>query len=89
MRQKEVIPYACTQSNSFADTPHRLDTRLHDTTHTTPRMTTRITTPSDDESYPTTQTIGDTDRSDRAPMMFSPTSSATAGQFDTEADQPR
>ncbi|MFC6973611.1 hypothetical protein ACFQL1_01345 [Halomicroarcula sp. GCM10025709] len=53
-------------------------------------MTTRITTPTDDESYPTTtQTFGDTGRSDRAPMMFSPTSSAAMGQFDTEADEPQ
>ncbi|WP_324758292.1 hypothetical protein [Haloarcula montana] len=52
-------------------------------------MTTRITTPTDDESYPTTTHLGDTDRSDRAPMMFSPTSTAAMGQFDTEADEPQ
>ncbi|MBV0922687.1 hypothetical protein KTS45_00600 [Halomicroarcula limicola] len=53
-------------------------------------MTTRITTPTDEDAYPTTtSTFGDTgrsSRSDRAPMTFSPTSFATAGQFDTEAD---
>ncbi|WP_254271447.1 hypothetical protein [Haloarcula marina] len=53
-------------------------------------MTTRITTPTDDEAYPTEiPTFGRESRTDRAPMMFSPTSSATAGQFDTEADEPR
>ncbi len=53
-------------------------------------MTTQITTPTDDDAYPTDQTTFDMrGRSDGAPMMFSPTSSATAGQFDTEADQQR
>jgi len=49
-------------------------------------MTTQITTPTDDDAYPTT----DFDRrtaTDGAPLLFSPTSTATAGQFDTEADQ--
>ncbi|MBX0323553.1 hypothetical protein EGH21_10980 [Halomicroarcula sp. F13] len=55
-------------------------------------MTTRITTPTDDDAYPTTNPTFDgahRSGSDRAQMMFSPTSSATAGQFDTEADEPR
>jgi hypothetical protein len=47
-------------------------------------MTTTITTPTDDESYPTPEFDGRS--TDDAPMMFSPTSTATAGQFDTEAD---
>jgi len=51
-------------------------------------MTTTITTPTDDESYPTPD-FGARDRTDGAPLMFSPTSTATAGQFDTEADQRR
>ncbi len=88
MGRKWVVPDACTQSTLAADTP-RTGHRLHDATHTTPRMTTRITTPTDDESYPTTTHLGDTDRSDRAPMMFSPTSTAAMGQFDTEADEPQ
>ncbi|MFB6222411.1 MAG: hypothetical protein ABEH86_01890 [Haloarcula sp.] len=56
-------------------------------------MTTRITTPTDEEAYPTTNpTFGDTDtgsRSDSAPKMFSPTNHATMGQFETEATDPR
>lgn len=51
-------------------------------------MTTQITTPTDDDAYPTDRTTFDTrGRTGGAPMMFSPTSSARAGQFDTEADQ--
>jgi len=50
-------------------------------------MTTTITTPTDDESYPTPD-FGDRS-TDGAPLMFSPTSMATAGQFDTEADEAR
>jgi hypothetical protein len=52
-------------------------------------MTTRITTPTDDDAFSTTTfAAGDArTRSDRAPMMFSPTSSAVMGQFDTEADE--
>ena len=50
-------------------------------------MTTTITTPTDDESYPTPDF--DTRSTDGAPLMFSPTSTATAGQFDTEADELR
>ena len=53
-------------------------------------MTTIITTPADDESYPTDTPAFDTRQrsgSSSAPLTFSPTSSATAGQFDTEADQ--
>ena len=55
-------------------------------------MTTRITTPADDDAYPTETPQFDThdgSPADGAPMMFSPTSSATAGQFDTDADQQR
>lgn len=56
-------------------------------------MTTRITNPTDEEAYPTTiPTFGDTDgrsRSRDAPMMFSPTSQSTMGQFDTESTDPR
>lgn len=55
-------------------------------------MTTRITTPADEDAYPTEQPQFDNrnaGRPDGAPMMFSPTSSAAAGQFDTEADQQR
>jgi len=52
-------------------------------------MTTRITTPADDDAYPTPQFDNRDSTGGGAPMMFSPTSSATAGQFDTEADQPR
>jgi len=51
-------------------------------------MTTTITTPADDESYPTPDFEAHS-RNAGAPLMFSPTSTATAGQFDTEADQPR
>ncbi|MDS0284185.1 hypothetical protein [Haloarcula onubensis] len=51
-------------------------------------MTTQITTPTDDESYPTPD-FGSRSATDGAPLQFSPTSTATAGQFDTEADQPR
>ncbi len=50
-------------------------------------MTTTITTPTDDESYPTPE-FGHRS-TDGAPLMFSPTSTATAGHFDTEADEPR
>jgi len=50
-------------------------------------MTTTITTPTDDESYPTPE-FGNRS-TDGAPLMFSPTSTATAGNFDTEADDPR
>jgi len=54
-------------------------------------MTTRIETPADDEAFPTdTPTFDNTGRTtSRAQMMFSPTSSATMGQFDTESDNPR
>jgi hypothetical protein len=47
-------------------------------------MTTQITIPTDDDAYPEP-----TDRSscDYAPLLFSPTSHAAAGQFDTEAEQ--
>jgi hypothetical protein len=51
-------------------------------------MTTTISTPTDDESYPTPD-FGTRSRTDGAPLMFSSTCTATAGQFDTEADQPR
>ncbi len=50
-------------------------------------MTTTITTPTDDESYPTPE-FGSRSTDD-AQLMFSPTSTATAGHFDTEADDPR
>jgi len=50
-------------------------------------MTTTITTPTDDESYPTPDF--DTRSTDGAPLMFSPTSTATAGNFDTEAEERR
>ena len=88
MGRKGVVRDACTESTPDHDTPGT-DCRPRDAAHTTPRMTTRITTPTDDESYPTTQQFGDTGRSDRAPMMFSPTSTAAMGQFDTEADEPQ
>ena len=54
-------------------------------------MTTRITTPRNDDSYPTTTLpFDDTEsQSRRAPKMFSPTNHATMGQFDTEATDPR
>jgi len=52
-------------------------------------MTTTITTPTDDDAYPSETTFDRHADSDRAPMMFSPSSTATAGQFDTEADRPR
>ncbi|EMA23496.1 hypothetical protein [Haloarcula argentinensis] len=56
-------------------------------------MTTRITTPRNDDSYPTTtlpfDVADDQSRSRRAPKMFSPTNHATMGQFDTEATDPR
>jgi hypothetical protein len=56
-------------------------------------MTTRITTPRNDDSYPTTTLPFDEadgqSRSRRAPKMFSPTNHATMGQFDTEATDPR
>ncbi|WP_336338152.1 hypothetical protein [Haloarcula brevis] len=53
-------------------------------------MTTRITTPRNDDSYPTTTLPFDAnDQSSRAPKMFSPTNHATMGQFDTEATDPR
>jgi len=48
-------------------------------------MTTTITTPTDDESYPTPD-FDDRPRTAGAPLMFSPTSDATAGQFDTDTD---
>ena len=51
-------------------------------------MTTTITSPTDDESYPTPD-FDARSSSDGAPLLFSPTSDATAGQFDTEADQRR
>ncbi|WP_276296039.1 hypothetical protein [Haloarcula ordinaria] len=91
MTQYGVIRHACTQSNSHAGTPHTVDASPTDRTHTihpTPRMTTQITTPTDDDAF-TTDTTSLTDvgtRADRAPMMFSPTSSAVMGQFETEAD---
>ncbi|MFC7020866.1 MULTISPECIES: hypothetical protein [Haloarcula] len=52
-------------------------------------MTTQITTPADDDAFTTDSTsfAENRSRSDRAPMMFSPTSGALMGQFDTEADQ--
>ncbi|MFC6865471.1 hypothetical protein ACFQGE_18650 [Halomicroarcula sp. GCM10025817] len=52
-------------------------------------MTTQITTPTDDDAFTTdSASFPETrSRSDRAPMMFSPTSAAVMGQFDTEADQ--
>jgi len=52
-------------------------------------MTTQITTPADDDAYPTDTPFNREHGTptDGAPMMFTPTSSATAGQFDTEADQ--
>jgi hypothetical protein len=49
-------------------------------------MTTQITTPTDDDAYPTTD-FESRSTTDGAPLQFSPTSTATAGQFDTEADQ--
>ncbi|MDS0222510.1 hypothetical protein NDI54_14290 [Haloarcula sp. S1AR25-5A] len=53
-------------------------------------MTTRITTPRNDDSYPTTTLpFDDADSSRRAPKMFAPTNDATMGQFDTEATDPR
>jgi len=55
-------------------------------------MTTRITTPADEDAYPTeTPQFDNRDGStaDGAQLMFSPTSSAIAGQFDTDADQRR
>jgi len=51
-------------------------------------MTTQLTTPTDDESYPTPD-FDSRSPTDGAQMMFSPGSAATAGQFDTEADRPR
>ena len=55
-------------------------------------MPTTITTPTDDDAYPTqTPEFDARDRSpaEGAPLTFAPTSTATAGNFDTEADRPR
>jgi len=52
-------------------------------------MTTTITTPTDDEAYPAEPTTFDRSDAASAPLMFSPESTATAGQFDTEADRQR
>jgi len=52
-------------------------------------MTTTITTPTDDDAYPSEPTTFDRSNSAGAPLMISPTCSATAGQFDTEADRQR
>ena len=85
MRRKLVVAHACTHAS---DAPTRgFDARTTLYPDTTPRMTTTITTPTDDESYPTPDF--DSRSTDGAPLMFSPTSTATAGQFDTEADDPR
>ena len=58
-------------------------------------MTTQITTPTDDDAFQTdSQSFSPNDPRDRratgsagAQMMFSPTSAAQMGQFDTEADE--
>lgn len=91
MGRKEVVSDACTHA-LLAPNARRPDTRPRDTTHTTTRMTTQITTPTDDDEYPTDQPAFDSrtrSPTGGAPIMFSPTSDATAGQFDTEADRPR
>jgi len=85
MGRKQVVTHACTQA-SLAPT-RRFDCRPPQQPHTPTRMTTTITSPTDDESYPTPE-FGNRS-TDSAPLMFSPTSTATAGNFDTEADQPR
>lgn len=86
---KEVVHYACTRSNSPACTHYRIAFRTTQKPHTTPRMTTQITRPNDDEAFPTTPSFNDigTGKSTYAPLMFSPFSKAKMGQFDTEADQ--
>jgi len=91
MGRKVGVPNACIRRTPFAPTHHRTAHEPQTATHTTPRMTTRITTPRNDDSYPTTTLPFDDADSDsgRAPKMFSPTNHATMGQFDTEATDPR
>ena len=89
MGRKQEVRYACTRTplSPTRRSPDRQPTHDPDTT---PRMTTQITTPTDDDAYPTDQTSFEPrGRTDGAPMMFSPTSTATAGHFDTEAEDPR
>jgi|GEM_PF-1044434 len=93
MGRKVVVPNAYIRRTRFAPTPHCIAYEPQTPADTTPRMTTRITTPRNDDSYPTTTLpFDDADgqsQSRRAPKMFSPTNHATMGQFDTEATDPR
>lgn len=50
-------------------------------------MTTQITNPTDDEAFPTTPSFDEVaTRSGAVQLMFSPTSTAEMGQFETEAE---
>jgi hypothetical protein len=93
MGQKVVVPNACIRCTPCTRHPHCTAYKPQTPADTTPRMTTRITTPRNEDSYPTTtlpfDNADDQSRSRRAPKMFSPTNHATMGQFDTEATDPR
>ncbi len=93
MGRKVVILNACIHCTPRTHRPHCTAYKPQTPANTTPRMTTRITTPRNDDSYPTTtlpfDNADDQSRSRHAPKMFSPTNHATMGQFDTEATDPR
>jgi hypothetical protein len=91
MGRKVMVLNACIRCTLRTRPPHCTAHEPQTPADTTPRMTTRITTPRNDDSYPTTTLPFDDaeSKSRRAPKMFSPTNHATMGQFDTEATDPR